>query len=200
MFRARTARLVAPIRIGLVALAVTLFFSMGASAGPPEMAPVLDGATFPLPNSGAVVGQATLQRTKKGLTVNVWTTGLDEDPSAVYTMWWVIIDLYTGGVCVQWAAGHPVGPNGTGHFAAHTKVGDTSGDTPSWIGCDTGLVDPATALVLVQLRSHGEKIPGEVDDQLSSYAGGGCLDTPPPFDPLDPCTDQQEALFFPPMP
>ena len=149
-----------------------------------------------------VIGTSKLHRNKNGIKVNFKATGLN--PGA-YTIWWVIWnnpqDCAIPGQCndgdfgqavlveveVMYAGGHVVGNNGKGNFSAHLKAGD---DTPESMNTAFGFPSVGglrvgntfDAEVHIVLRTHGPAVPGLVNDQISSYAGG--CDTPfliPPF-------------------
>ena len=149
------------------------------------------------------VGDSMLVRSARGVTMNIWTTGLE--PHSVYTVWWVIFnnpaacaagagacvgpDLGNPDVngCVQWATGHPIGRNGIGNFSASLQEGDTSGDqpNPALSGCGVGLVDADAAEVHLVVRTHGEIIPELVYEQMSTFLGGCDVNV---------CADQQFAI------
>ena len=169
-----------------------------------------------------ISGTSTLHRNKNGITVNFKATGLN--PGA-YTIWWVIWnnpqDCATPDECndgdfgqavlveveVMYAAGHVVGNNGKGNFSAHLNAGD---DTPESMNTAFGFPSVGglrvgntfDAEVHIVLRTHGPTVPGLVNDQISSYAGG--CDTPfliPPFtaypDEIGQCADIAAAVFAP---
>jgi hypothetical protein len=123
-------------------------------------------------------------------------------------------DLFNDAVggSVLYAAGHVIGSNGKGNFAGSLRQGDLSGCQAPWnafdlelIGeegeldmCRDGLVDSQGAEIHLVIRSHGEKIPGMVNDQINTFAGGctaessfGAADGP------NECEDQQAAIFLP---
>ena len=157
---------------GAMVLGLTIVGS--ASAGKPEKG----GVVLLLADFVTEVGDAQLVRTPNGVQINISTTALE--PSAVYTVWWVI-DF---GACVQWATGHPIGPDGAGQFSARLNVGDTSGDQPE--GPCPGLVDPQNQVIWAVLRSHGPKIPGRVYEQMGTYLGGCDANI---------CSDEQIVIF-----
>ncbi|MGB5229046.1 MAG: hypothetical protein WBN55_12345 [Eudoraea sp.] len=170
-----------------------------------------------------VIGTATLHRNKNGITVNYKATGLY--PGA-YTIWWVIwnnpLECIGGDLCgesdfgtpgvdvdVMYAGGHVVGNNGKGNFSAHLNAGD---ETPESMNVPFGLPlveggglqvgKTFSAEVHVVLRTHGPAVPGLVNEQISSYAGG--CDTPfdiLPFteypDEIGQCADIAAAIFAP---
>ena len=172
-------------------MAVSLIFSASANAGPPE-----SGFVLTLPGFTPVDGHAMLVRTPNGVHLNISTTELDS--SAVYTVWWVLLPSSTGEgeFCVMWATGHPIGPNGTGNFAASLNEGEPwPFDEPSiengGAGPCAGLVNAQTQPILAVMRTHGPIIPEIVYEQMSTYLGG-CVD-----DETDPnfCEDQQIIIF-----
>jgi len=155
------------------------------------------------------VGTAQLVRNSNGVTMNIKTEGLDA--GAAYTVWWVVFnnpDACVDGcdaadvsnpdvmATVLFAAGHVIGQNGKGNFAGHLSNGDTSGDSfPLDLPGDAvGLVYPETAEIHLVVRTHGPPIPGMVDEQISTFNGGGCSD---PGNEADACVDQQFAVFLP---
>jgi len=167
---------------------------------------------------GGITGTATLHRNKNGITVNFKAEGLF--PGA-YTIWWVIWnnpeDCATPNECadsdfgsveveVLYAAGNVVGNNGKGNFSGHLNAGDVSGSINDLFGLPAagGLQAGNTfnAEVHIVLRTHGPKVPGLVNEQIGSYAGG--CDTPfliPPFtaypDEIGQCADIAAAIFAP---
>lgn len=128
---------------------------------------------------------STLVRNNAGATVTFLSPGLKVGD--VYTLWWVIFNepaKCSGGVCnlddvvpfpgnatagvsLLYGGGHVIPTSGRGNFAADLASGDTSG---AMFG--PGLVDPLGAEIHVVLRTHGPVIPGSLDEQLSSFAGG----------------------------
>jgi len=167
--------------------------------------------------------EATLLRTHNNVRMTIKTTDLD--PHDTYTVWWVIFnnpeecddgcgepDLFNDAVggSVLYAAGHVLGANGKGNFAGSLREGDLSGCQPPWeafdlelIGgdgeldmCRNGLVKPQDAEIHLVVRSHGEKIPGMVNDQINTFAGGCTAETSfGAADGPNECEDQQFAMF-----
>ena len=143
---------------------------------------------------------SALVRTDNGVSMTIHTSGLD---AGAYTIWWVIFndpsqcsDEECGeddvlpppgnedaGVSVLRATGHVVGKSGKGNFGAGLSVGDTS--EALW---GPGLTNPRGAEIHLIVRSHGEVIPGEVNDQIHTV-NGGC--------PPNECVDVQMALHQP---
>ena len=169
--------------------------------------------------------EATLLRTRNNVRMTIKTQDLD--PHHTYTIWWVIFnnpeecengcgepDLFNDDVggSVLYAAGPVIGANGKGNFTGSLRTGDISGCQAPWsafdlglIGgegeldmCRDGLVDPQSAEIHLVVRTHGEKIPGMVNEQINTFAGGctaessfGASDGP------NECVDQQFAIHAP---
>jgi len=143
----------------------------------------------PIAEGPDISGTSKLHRNKNGITVNFKAEGLY--PGA-YTTWWVIWnnpeDCGTPYACndsdfglveveVLYAGGHVVGNNGKGNISAHLKAGDTSGSINDLFGLPAAgglqVGNTFSSEVHVVLRTHGPKVPGMVNEQISSY-GGGC--------------------------
>jgi len=159
---------------------------------------------------------ATLLRTHNNVRMTIKT--LDLDPHDTYTVWWVIFnkpenctddtDISECGLgdlnpltnpSILYAAGHVVGGNGKGNFAGSLREGDLSGCQPPWDDfglCGDGLEDAQNAAIHLLVRTHGPKIPGMVNDQINTFAGG-C--TPGSSfgvgDGTNVCVDQQAVVF-----
>jgi len=116
---------------------------------------------------------------------------------------------------VLYAAGHVIGGNGKGNFAGSLREGDISGCQAPWDAFDLGLLDPelegqsfdlcgegledsSEADIHLVVRTHGPKIPGLVNDQINTFAGGCTAESSFGAD-LDEgdneCVDQQFAVF-----
>lgn len=170
-------------------------------------------------------GSSTSLRTHSNVRMTIKTSGLD--PHGTYTVWWVIFnnpdecengcgepDLFNDDVggSVLYAAGHAIGGNGKGNFAGSLRTGDISGCQAPWDAfdltlideegeldmCREGLIDPQSAEIHLVVRTHGEKIPGMVNEQINTFAGGctaessfGASNGP------NECVDQQFAIHFP---
>jgi len=177
-----------------------------------------------LPNNNGIpiTGTSTLHRNKNGITVNFKAENLNP---GTYTIWWVIWNkpenCAVENACedtdfpnfanveveVMYAAGHVVGNNGKGNFSGHLNVDDASGSInqeffglPTFGGLQAG--NTLDAEVHIVLRTHGPKVPGLVNEQISSY-GGGC-DDPLMYDPfmfypdaVGECGDIAAAVFAP---
>ena len=171
---------------------ISTLSSLTAQAGPASIstAPVVT-----LPGFAVVAGASSkIVRNDNGVTVSVSTT---VDPGT-YTMWillWNDPSLCGGGgglvcnptmgdvpECVLFTTGHVVGNNGTLNYSGHRSVFDNSGA----IGppCADGLTNPQGAAIHLIIRSHGPKLPGQVNLQISTV-GGGC--------DVNDCADVQAA-------
>lgn len=161
---------------------VSTLSGLTAQAGPASIstAPVINLSDF-TPVAGA---SSKIVRNDNGVTVSVKTT---VDPGT-YTMWmllWNDPDSCFGGGglvcnptlddppdCVLFTAGHVVGNNGTLNYTGHRRVFDTSGFIGG-VACADGLTNPQGAAIHLIIRSHGPKLPGQVNLQISTV-GGGC--------------------------
>ncbi len=153
---------------------------------------------------GSLVDGASsmLVRTDDGVTMTIHTSDLE--PGAAYTVWWVIFNdpaMCSDGVCgmndllpfggspavmssVVRATGHVIGNNGVGDFAAHLEEGNPLGQ----VLFGPGLLDARGAEIHLVVRSHGQPIPGLVDEQISMFNGGCKVNT---------CTDVQFTIHQP---
>lgn len=186
--------------VALVALALAL---VTAWTSPAEAGPAT-AQVHTLPSPGDVVGEATLTRTANGASFTFSTTGLTGGHA--YTIWFVAFnnpENCTGGCgaddlsnpAVQgsslWSAGHVVGRSGKATFGGHRVVGDRADTDKGEIG--PGLLDAHGAEIHLVLRTHGEKIPRMVADQIHSF-NGGCR----PGEPNEGrCANVQFAVFLP---
>jgi hypothetical protein len=159
---------------------------------PPE-APIVEGSS------------ATLVRTDTGVTMTLHTSGLHPGP---HTVWWFIYnnpDACASNPCtfvdfdnpdVQattlYATGKVIGKQGVGNFAAHLAEDDISGYTvppnPEEQAV-LGLVDARKAQIQLGVRSHGQPIPGLVQEQIGTF-NGGC--------PPNSCENEQYSTVFVP--
>lgn len=122
---------------------------------------------------GSTTGSSTLRRTKGGVTMTMKTTGVPAGHAV--TVWFVV-----PGAGSALAAGHVIGGSGRARFGGHMSAGDV-------------LADPLNDEVHLVVRSHGPRIPGQVDEQILT-AGGGCTSELPvgtmPADPGECATVQ----------
>ena len=140
----------------------------------------LFGTTTPVEGASS-----QLVRTDAGVTATLQTHSLEV---GVHSLWWVVFNVPENcaapsvGRCgladlmndsavpsLVWGAGHVVGENGVGNFAAHLRVSEPRGQ----VVLGPGLLDPWGAEIHVVARSHGPAIPGRVQEQMSTF-GGGC--------------------------
>ena len=186
------------IAVALLALAVPL--AAQADSAAPKTAAVflwddinLSATTDP----PTVVGEASLVRTDRGISMTFRTTNLPAGQPI--TIWWIILGP-GGPVSGQFAAGHVVGGSGKATFAGHLAEGDTSGCFHPEFPC-AGLTDARSQPVLLLARTHGEKDPGRLPLQIhTSEAGGPTFedDLCPSATPGGaPFCQVQAALFMP---
>lgn len=152
-----------------------------------------------------VVGSSTLHRNANGISVNFKAE--EVMPGHTFTVWWVVWnapeecdgpcddpDFFNPDVLVEvlYAGGNVAGNNGKINISAHLNEGDDSGSVNELFGLPDveggALIDALTAEVHVVLRSHGPKIPGMVNEQISSYVGG--CDDPFAFLPFTEVPDE----------
>ena len=139
---------------------------------------------------------ATLERMEGSVEFSLSTT-LD---SGAYTVWWVIfnnpefcidgcdaddLEILEVNASAFWATGGIVGDDNVGTFNA--QLGENQlpmGENQVLFG--GGLVDSFGAEIHLIPRTHGDVIPGQVEQQITTF-NGGC----PPND----CFDVQFAVF-----
>ena len=183
-------------RIVLVLVAVAALAVFGAMAASPARSDAAqqDTSLVSLWMSPTLVSGAwtKLVRNDNGVGVTVHTTGLT--PGTADTVWWVFFnnpaacihgmfgarcglgDVLTNPASlpsVQFAAGHVIGAGGVGNYGAYFHAGATPDCAGFGLPCN-GLLDARTADVHVVIRTHGDAIPGLVNEQISSF-NGGCL-------------------------
>lgn len=172
-------------------------------------------------DDGTMIENATasLLRNPSGVRMRIHTNGLQAGDT--FTVWWVIFnnpdecenpvdgltacsepDLFNPatGPSILYAAGNIVGGTGTSTFADALQVNDVSGCQPPWDEfdlCGAGLEDPYASEIHLIVRTHGPKIPGMVNEQINTFAGGctpessfGAGDGP------NECADLQFAAFM----
>jgi hypothetical protein len=147
---------------------------------------------------------SALVRTDTGIAATLHTSGLA--PGSAATLWWVVFNHpaycsqgLAGQACgagdlanplvqasVQFASGHAIGGEGVGDYGAYLSEGDTSGCAADVLPC-SGLIDSREAVVHLIVRSHGQALPGAIDEQISSF-NGGCNPS---------CMNVQAAVFEP---
>lgn len=146
------------------------------------------------------VGDAWLLRTPDGVSARA---RVDELAPGAYTVWWVVwnnpaacgadgcTDADFGDPAVDvdigFATGSLAGGDGPTTFAAHLSEGEDLSGFPTELGItsDSGLLDAEGAEVHLVIRSHGEKIPGLVDEMIRTFNAGCRYDVfPVPVAPL----------------
>jgi hypothetical protein len=139
-----------------------------------------------------VHGNASLVRTDGGISFTFQTSGLPAGQPV--TIWWIILGP-NGPVSAQFADGHIVGNNGVASFAGHLAEGDTSGCFHPAFPCD-GLTDARGQTVILLARTHGEKDPGRIPEQIhtgeTNFGNSGFQD-----DLCNPTWCQIQAAIFP---
>lgn len=170
----RSSRTLAAALMAVLLIAVT-----PAHAGQSSTSDVL---TF---SDRTVVGSSKLVRTGSGISASIQTSRLT--PDDVVTVWIVIFndptecaaspctanDRFTEAVDAHavYGAGHVIGGNGTAGYGLHLNEGDASRED-LW-GTGPALTDAEGAEIHLVLRTHGQKQPGNVDNQIHS-ANEGC--------------------------
>lgn len=136
-----------------------------------------------------VTGRSKLKRTGSGISASLQTSALT--PGDVVTVWIVVFnnpqacatspctadDRFNDDVDAHavYGAGHVIGGNGTAGYGVHLHVGDASRED-LWNQGRPALTDPFGAEIHLILRTHGQKQPGSVHDQIHS-ANLGCHPT-----------------------
>jgi hypothetical protein len=197
----------------VVFAAITASPPLIAQPGTKSTSPVIRIEPGPQFGTQVVGAFSTLVRTADAIRMHVSTSDLE--PGAAYTVWWVIFnnpEFCEDGcglddiqnptrraltqVAVGYAAGHVVSQSGKANFSARLRVGDLSGfggglDSAPPPPLGPGLLDPLGAEVHLVIRTHGQKIPGLVDEQIHSFEGGCTIA------PLPRCVDVQASIHLP---
>ena len=147
-----------------------------------------------IPDNPVVTGTTKITRNENAVSMTLKAEGLV--PGHAYTAWWVVWNYpeYCDGPCddpdivnpdvqaeVIYATGHVAGSSGKGNFGASLDENDATGSiNEEFFGLPSygGLHDAMHADIFVVLRSHGPAIPGQVNEQISTYAGGCNPDDP----------------------
>ena len=165
-----------------VLVALVLAVVSVASANQPIPSDVYLFDPFPNPGAQVAGAQAKLTTNESGATVQFQTSGLT--PGNAYTVWWIIFndpdecaepgcsDADFGNADAKpeltYATGHVIGGSGKGNFGAHLRAGE---ETPGgWFG--NGFTNPTGAEIHVAIHDHGPKIPGLVNEMISTFRGG----------------------------
>ncbi len=172
------------------------------------------------------VGTSRLARENSGISATFRTGQLRADHA--YTLWIVVFnrpancskpcnddDIFVGGdprgpmndakikaadIHAVYGGGKVAGASGTTGIDTRLRVGDASReDLLAKINPGAALKDARGAEVHLVLRSHGPRIPGRVEEQLGSYAGGCTRFLYPPAVPKNEgeCADLQFAVHRP---
>lgn len=184
MDEARSRAASGPIRRGGLILAAALAAAVAAlpaQAGPAlrSVSPVvLFMTTTEVPGAWSA-----LVRNDGGVAATFHSSGLA--PGSAATLWWVFFnnpaacvdgcnlpDLFVPAAqaSVQFAAGHVIGGGGTASYGSYSTEGDTSGCAAPTLPC-TGLLDARAAEVHLVVRTHGQALPGVIEEQISSFNG-----------------------------
>jgi hypothetical protein len=166
------------------------------------------------------VGRSQLVRTDAGIAMTFNTSGLMA--AEALTVWYVVFnepaactaacgedDLFepdgslneaqvaAADIVVGYATGDVA--NASGRVAFHDRLGVGEAVDEIIIGTGPLLKDARVAEVHLVARSHGPAVPGMVDDQIGSYAGGcETFLNPPEFaDEVGECVDLQFAVHLP---
>lgn len=196
-------------RVLLFAALATLMLAPQALAAP---AGRTTSDVFWFSNGMAEPGaSSTLIRTDSGVSATVHTSGLS--PGDAVTTWWVIFnhpaectegeppfrcaegDLFNPAVeaSVQYAAGRPVGGNGSYNVASYISEGDSGCPFGDFL-C-AGLIDSREADVHLVVRTHGPALQEFLPEQFMTF-GGACGNVPPELGGGGPntCEDLQFAV------
>ena len=169
--------------LSLLVGAFVVIFTLSSHTAMADRASVSISPVVSLPDITPVAGASSkIVRNDNGVTVSVSTT---VDPGT-YTMWmllWNDPGQCTGSEglvcdpavdpmdCVLFVAGHVVGNNGTLNYTGHRRMYDSSGAIGPF-ECANGLTNPQGAAAHLIIRSHGPKLPGLVNSQISTVDGG----------------------------
>jgi hypothetical protein len=192
----------------ILALVLLSVLALSATAAPPTTD---DGLVVPFPGPTGRIpsddASATLKRHTDKAHVKIETGNLVAGDA--YTVWAVTWNdpgecggdgcgeadvCAIPGSSVYWVTGKVINSNGTATFNGMVHEGAVGGDQGKKWACayDTpGLFDAENAEIHFVIRSHGQPIPGMVDDQISTL-NGGCEGGVP-----NVCEDHQAALFIP---
>jgi hypothetical protein len=114
--------------------------------------------------------EATLIRNNNSLTVDGTVYGLN--PGETYTVWWVI-ETATETLIMN-ASGGIANRHGALSFGAALQTGsyEAGDDTPRVVFLGGTLADTGSATVIFDVLAHGSKIPGRVNEQISTLEAG----------------------------
>jgi len=191
---------IAALPIGLAILALFLYgsgSSLAEAAGQRSTSPVF----WTWEGPGAAKGTSQLVRNQDGISAQLTTSELPAGQAM--TLWFIVFNYPADCVAGPYncgpadlgtnraaqgdfllASGNVVGSSGQASFGGHLGVGDLSGSgmpelpggcVPGYPDCGepAGLINPAGALVILAVHSHGPAQSGQVlRSQISSYLGG----------------------------
>lgn len=176
----------------LAAVILALVFTAPAGADPASQE---SNAVHPFGVPGTTLaGHSKVVRNDNGVAATFHAEGLT--PGTATTMWWVffnhpaaclypmgsvslcglndvLLNAAASGASVQYAAGHVIGGSGQATFGSYFSAGSTPQCATAALPC-AGLYDARTAEVHLVLRTHGDAVPGYIDEEISSF-NGGCL-------------------------
>jgi len=165
----------------------------------------------------AVVGTSKLTRNDNGVSMSYSASELQ--PGTIATIWWVVYNnpdactFGTLGKCAGpdlqnpdvrgtafYAAGHVIGGSGKAQYGAHLPSGrvivDPDPDANQVFIGNGILEDARTPEIHLVLRTHGEKIPGMVNRQLSTH-DAGCTTAPPALQGPNTCMNLLFSIHMP---
>lgn len=179
------------------------------------------GGVYAFADPATQVGVSTLVRNKDNVLTTVSTSGLT--PGHTMTLWWVVINNpaaceYQGGeldgvpcnmpdlfnpevqAAVLFADGDVVNAGGRATFTSRLYEGEAPGSIADLLGIPAiSMFDANAAEIHLVVRSHGPAIPGQVEEQLGSFAGGCTEFMNPPSVPATEgqCADIQFSVHQP---
>jgi hypothetical protein len=163
--REETIDMAIKIQLAMVLVAIGLMAGAFTVYAEPASHSQNDVITIP---GGKVVGSSHLVRTDSGISATLSTSELPAGYAV--TTWWGVLNP-NGEGSFGFLAGHVIGGSGKGNFGGHLAVGDTSQAVTG-----PGLLDARKAVIAIAVHTHGEKIPGLVESQISTFLGGCRID------------------------
>ena len=136
-------------------------------------------------SSGEVAGKSTLVRNANGISFTIKTTMLE--PGHAYSVWIKVFED-TGTIVVA-DSGGIASKDGTGNFAGSLATGVIEGG-------DGAFDTPFTSEVMLVVRDHGPKIPGQINDQTHTK-NSGCREGEANETPTFTCTSVQSTVPTP---
>ena len=153
-------------------------------------------------NPKTVAGESTLVRNANGISFTIQTTMLE--PGNAYSVWIKVfednfVDADGNIVPIVVAdSGGLAAKDGTGRFAGHLSTGVIGeADGVTIVNRGDGTFDtPLTSEVMLVVRDHGPKIPGQVNDQTHTK-NSGCREGEANETPSFTCTSVQSTVHKP---